>query len=106
MQWAKIHPVIKQYFKCILHFPNEGKRTSRFGAKLKSMGMRKGVVDLFIAVPKRGYGGAWIELKSAKGIVKPEQKQFLEDMAAQNFYTSVCWSIEEAITCLSWYLLP
>jgi len=103
MEWISVHTVIKQFKRLILHYPNEGKRSQRYGKLLKDMGMRKGVVDLFIAVPRQGFGGAWIELKSADGVLKPEQKEFLEDMAAQNFYTAVCWSIDEAIETISWY---
>lgn len=103
MEWVNINPVTKKYAGCFIHCPNEGKRTPWNGKLMKDMGMRKGVVDLFIAVPRHGHGGAWIELKSACGFLKPEQKQFLKDMSEQNFYTAVCWSIEEAISVISWW---
>lgn len=106
LSYVKDHPYLKKYFKLIIHFPNEGKRSIHYGKMLKSLGMRKGVVDLFIAVPKRGYGGAWIELKSENGKLKPEQEAFLRDMKQQNFYTRVTWSLDEAIKIIEWYLLP
>lgn len=104
MQWVSVHPKLKEYKPFMLHIPNEGKRTLRHGRLMKSLGMRKGAVDLFIAVPRHGFGGAWIELKSANGVLRPEQKQFLDDMKANNFHTDVCWSIEEGIKTISWYL--
>lgn len=104
LEWASVDPLIKPYRRFILHYPNESKRTPRYGKLLKRMGMRKGVSDLFIAVPRHGYGGAWIELKSTKGVLSREQKAFLEDMNSQNYYTSVCWSIEETIKTIGWYL--
>lgn len=104
LEWASVDPLIKPYRKFILHYPNEGKRSARYGKMLKRMGMRKGVSDLFIAVSRHEYNGAWIELKSVKGVLSQEQKTFLEDMASQNYYTAVCWSIEEAIETISWYL--
>lgn len=100
IQWVRNQPKIK---KLVLHFPNEGKRSARYGRVLKDMGLRPGVSDLFIAMPCRGFGGAWIELKSANGVVSIHQKEFLEDMSEQNYFTAICWSIDEAIDTIKWY---
>lgn len=100
MDWVRLHPLLK---KLVLHFPNEGRRTLSFGKLLKNMGMRAGVSDLFIAMGRHGYIGAWIELKSQNGVLSSSQKDFLEDMKQQNYFTRVCWSIEEAITIIQWY---
>jgi hypothetical protein len=99
------HPLLSRYKQLILHFPNEGKRSQRYGALMKSLGMRKGASDLFIAVPRHGFGGAWIELKSVGGILSSEQKKFLSDMKEQNYFTAVCWSIKESIDVVEWYLI-
>jgi hypothetical protein len=100
MEWVRLRPSIAPF---VLHIPNEGKRTYNYGRLLKSMGMRPGVADLFIAIPRHGFGGAWIELKSAKGRLSFEQEDFLDDMSQQNFFTKVCWSLDEAIETVSWY---
>ena len=99
------HPLLNRFRLLVLHFPNEGKRSPRYGALMKALGMRKGVSDLFIAMPRHGFGGAWIELKSADGVLKQEQKEFLEDMKGQNFYTHVTWSLKEAIDTVEWYMI-
>ena len=105
IDWVRKHPFfrINNRFRLILHFPNEGKRTLRYGKLMKDLGMRKGVSDLFIAMPCNGFGGAWIELKSETGRLGVEQKEFLEDMKSQNYFTAVCWSIEEAMNTISSY---
>lgn len=100
MQWVNLNPLLRGF---IIHIPNEGKRTSRYGKSLKDMGMRPGVSDLFIALPRHGYCGAWIELKSKKGILSDSQKAFLTDMSEQNYYINVCWTIEKAIETIRWY---
>lgn len=100
MEWVRAHPMIK---KLVLHFPNEGRRTLRFGKLLQDMGMRAGVADLLIAMGRHGFNGAWIELKSARGIVSAAQKEFLDDMSQQGYFTAVCWSIDEAISTIDWY---
>lgn len=100
MQWVGLKPSIE---RLILHIPNEGFRTKRYGKKLKDMGMKAGVSDLFIAMPSHGFHGAWIELKSKNGILSALQKEFLEDMRIQGYFTSVCYSIDEAINMIDWY---
>lgn len=100
MEWVRIHPLLK---KLVLHFPNEGRRTLRFGKLLKDMGMRAGVSDLLIATARHGHIGAWIELKSADGVISPAQKEFLDDMSQQGYFTAICWSIDEAINTIQWY---
>ncbi len=100
MEWVNLHAVIK---KIVIHIPNEGKRTARYGKSLKDMGMRPGVSDLFIAMQRRGYGGAWIEIKSKNGTLTRRQKEFLKDMEAKNYFTRVCRSIEETIAVIKWY---
>lgn len=101
IEWVRLHPMLK---RLVIHFPNEGPRTLRFGKLLKDMGMRAGVSDLFIAMASHGFNGAWIELKSEKGIISSSQKEFLNDMSQQNYFTAVCWSIDEAINTISWYV--
>jgi VRR-NUC domain len=100
MEWVRLHPILKGL---VLHFPNEGRRTKRFGGLLKDLGMRAGVSDLLIAMQRHSYGGAWIELKSSNGVLSTFQKKFLEDMSQQNYFTAVCWSVDEAINTISWY---
>jgi len=100
MQWVRVHPTLREL---IIHIPNEGKRTGSYGKRLKDMGMRAGVADLFIAMPRHGYGGAWIELKSKDGSLTKEQKDFLNDMAIQCYFTAVCYSIEETLSIIDGY---
>ena len=100
MEWVRLDPILRM---CIIHIPNEGKRTSRYGKSLKEMGMRPGVADLFIAMPRKGYNGAWIELKSKNGVLSNTQMEFLDDMRNQNYFTTTSHSIDEAIALIRWY---
>ena len=100
IQWVNLQPRIKKF---IIHIPNEGKRTKQYGKSLKDMGMRPGVSDLFIAMPRHNYYGAWIELKSKNGKLNTKQKNFMIDMMSQNYLTETCNSIEETIEFIKWY---
>lgn len=79
VKWARFKKIP------IIHIPNEGVRSAATAFWLKAMGLHRGASDLFIARPKNGLGGFWIELK-AKG-KKPtrEQAQFLTDMEREGY---------------------
>lgn len=101
IQWCHLNPNLKGL---VIHIPNEGKRSRRYGRTLKELGMLAGASDLFIALAKKEYHGAWIEIKSKQGILSPLQKQFLEKMNQQGYFTAVCYSLDEIISILNWYI--
>lgn len=100
MHRIKLDPFLKRF---IIHIPNEGKRSPRYGKLLQDLGMRRGVFDLFVMLGRHGYYGAWIELKSKKGKLSEEQLIFQNDMQEQNYFTAVCYTIEEALETINWY---
>lgn len=101
MEWVKLHPSISPY---VLHFPNESKRSPRYGRLLKKMGMRKGVSDLFIAIPNKDYAGAWIEIKTMRGRITKEQTIFLDDMKEKGYFCSVTRGVKETMDTIKWYV--
>ena len=100
MDFVNLHPSIKNN---VIHIPNEGKRSLTYGGLLKRMGMRKGVSDLFIAQQHHGFGGAWIELKRKAGTLTADQVKFLNHMESQNYFTAVCYGIDDTIELIKWY---
>jgi hypothetical protein len=100
MKWVKLY---RQLDRFVLHFPNESKRTATYGKLLKDMGMRKGVADLLIAMPRHDYAGAWIEIKNEKGRLSKEQEFFLMDMATQGYLAVMTRGLDETINLVEWY---
>ena len=88
----------------VIHIPNGGKLSPMQGAKLKKLGQRKGCSDLFIVRSSGWFKGLFLEMKSKKGRVSPEQKQFLADMKAEGYDTAICYGADEAISCIKNYL--
>lgn len=84
--------------------PNAGKRTKSAGGKLKAEGMRAGVPDLCLPVPRGKYHGLYIELKVEGGRPTESQKQWLNDLAAQGYCACLCVGWEEAKSTIENYL--
>ncbi len=91
--------------RLMIHIPNEGKRSERQGAKMKKIGLRKGVPDLFLPVPKGKYHGLWIEMKRMKGSkTSKEQKEWIEALNRQGYFAAVCLGWLEAKQTIERYM--
>ena len=90
------------------HVPNEGKRSGRYGASLRSQGLKRGCPDCLIFSPlRRPPGGVQprgvaIELKRAdgKGRLSPEQNEWLVELAKAGWLCRCCNGAAEAIRWL------
>ena len=105
IEWAKWQEKKYPELKMLMHVPNEGKRSKRYGAELKRMGMAKGFPDLGLLVPNKKYAGLFIELKAdkTKNMTK-EQKEWLEKLNSYGYKAVRCNGSEEAIQVIKRYL--
>jgi hypothetical protein len=71
VQWYSLH-YGKIHDKCLFHCNNKAKNAIE-GNRMKAMGVKTGVSDLILIVPKKIY---FIELKTSKGKQGKEQKEF------------------------------
>jgi len=85
------------------------------GAKLQPMvkavfakkeGMVEGASDLFLAIPRHGFHGLYIEMKTLSKTSKAskEQLDFGDDMIYEGYLFVVCKGAEAAITAIKSYL--
>lgn len=82
IKWASMH---KRIFKRLWHTPNGGSRNIIEAVKLKEMGTKAGVWDLFLAIPTEKHPGLFIEMKSKKGVLSKSQKEFRDDLSEDNY---------------------
>ena len=88
----------------MLHCSLNGVKLSGTQARIaKGQGMLSGVPDLFLPVPKNGYHGLFIEMKSEKGRVTENQHWFLTNAESLGYKTAVCYSAKEAISAIQAY---
>ena len=86
------------------HIPNGGSRNKAEAARLKRQGVKAGVPDICIPVPRGGYHGMYIEMKYGRNKPRETQKIWLERLNAQGYYTVVCYSAGEAIDKILAYM--
>lgn len=98
--YAKQHPELKW----LHHIPNGGSRNRAEAVKLKQMGIKAGVADLFLPCPKGIYCGLYIEMKYGDNRRTDKQKEFLADMAGNGYFAATCYSADEAIRVLEEYV--
>jgi hypothetical protein len=71
VKWFRLaHPK-----KLIYAIPNGGKRGVITASIMKAEGVTAGVPDLHIPMDSKGYHSLYIELKTAKGVLSPKQKE-------------------------------
>jgi len=99
-QWIKTQPHISRFAFSI---PNERKTSPQTGLLLKRMGLRPGVSDVFIAVPREMFHGLFIEMKAGKNKTTKSQDEFLSDMRESGYATAICYGATEAINIIKNY---
>ena len=72
--WWQRTPYARHFV--MYHIPNGGRRDKITGARLKAEGVVAGVPDVFLASPRQGFHGLYIEMKRQRGgTVQDTQKE-------------------------------
>lgn len=96
------------------HIPNGGLRHKAVAGKLKAMGAKAGVPDLFLPVAReiKGvlYHGLYIEMKkpatrgSRAGTTTDVQRRWVHDLREQGYRVEIAFGWEQAAEILKGYL--
>lgn len=106
--WIRENKESYPALKVIHHYPS-----SFFGVNygvvmwLKKLGWIKGIPDIFIPISRNEFAGLYIEMKTAKGKLSPEQKEFFDLINLYSdtpYKTEVCRRSDEAIRSIKAYL--
>ena len=103
-EWASLMERSMPELALLFHIPNGGKRDARTAAILKRSGVKKGVPDLCLPIPRNGYHGLWIELKVGQNKPTFDQKRWLNELNRQGYLAKVCVGYSEAIQLIANYL--
>lgn len=93
----------------LFHIPNGGYRTPSEAARFKSAGVIAGVPDLFLAKDKvctdgTFYGGLFIEMKSQKGYLTPQQQKIQMKLLKGGYQVAIARSFDEFMEIVNDYL--
>lgn len=101
-EWQAItHPELERLFA----IPNGGKRDIRTAAMLKASGVKPGVPDICLPVPRGGLHGLYIELKRRRGgSISREQAAWMTYLAGQGYECALCKGWEAAKDVILAYL--
>lgn len=114
MAWAAQHREQWPCLEWLHHIPNGGTRNKIEAGRLKAMGVRRGICDLMLPYPAKGYHGLVLEMKheatglspTAKaGMVSAEQNKYLGYLRLNGYACGVCYGWLEAVAALEWYLM-
>lgn len=88
----------------MFHVPNGGKRDRATAARLKAEGVKPGVPDIVLPVPRGGYHGLWIELKVDGGKPSPEQLEWQKFLRGEGHCAEICYGWNAARQIIEKYL--
>ena len=103
-QWAGYAEQQYPELKLLHHIPNGGKRDPITARNLKAEGVKAGVPDIFLPVARGQYHGLYIELKTQKGKLQKNQKEWLNALNEEGYATNVCYGWLEARETIEKYL--
>jgi hypothetical protein len=103
-QWAHLYGHRIKDLEFMFAVPNGGHRHKGTARRLKAEGVKPGVADICLPVPRGGFHGLWAECKVGKNQLTPEQRDFLFAMGVLGYKTTVWRSFEQAIDEIEKYL--
>ena len=104
-RWAELQAGKYPELRLLFHIPNGGSRGKAEAGRFRAMGVKAGVPDLFLPVPRGTIHGLFIELKRLKGgRVSKEQNEWLNALFNQGYAVHVCCGWEDAAHVIERYL--
>lgn len=90
-RWADFAAGTMPELKLLYHIPNGGSRNKAEAANLKRQGVKAGVPDLFLPVPRGGYHGLYIELKFGKKNIEKSRQMAVGTIGAGVLRDGLLW---------------
>lgn len=105
IEWCLLQQIKYPELRLIYHITNEGKRSKKGGAELGRAGLKSGVPDLCLPVPKGEYAALYIEMKKDRqSTVSQNQLKWIADLNTYRNLAVICYSADEAIETIRKYL--
>jgi len=103
-EWAKQNYTKAPELALMYHIPNEGLRDPKTGAIAKRKGVKQGVPDICLPVPRSGYPALYIELKSDNGKVSQAHSKYIKALIDVGCAVAVIDNLDECKRLISQYI--
>ena len=104
-QWAALQTGIFPELRLLFHIPNGGSRRKAEAGRFKAEGVKAGVPDICLPVPRGGFHGLYVELKRRQRSKTSEtQKDWITRLSEQGYFAVVCRGWNEAAEAITLYL--
>lgn len=104
-QWAADAALKWPELELMHAIPNGGKRDRVTAAKLKAEGVKPGIPDIFLPVPRGGFHGLYIEMKRTRnGRPSEAQRDMIPKLRAQGYRVELCKGFNAAADVIEGYL--
>jgi hypothetical protein len=105
IELEKLYPVFPDLIWAF-HIPNEGAGPLRgMAGRMKALGSKPGVPDICYPIPRLGFHGLWIELKSMKpsASLTANQKLWLNALEHAGHCVKACRGMDQALITIVEY---
>jgi len=92
-KWFKaMWPNYEKSFQASMNGVNLGisRQAAIIRTNMKAQGMCVGQSDIFLAIPRHGFHGKYIELKTLTGKPTQDQLEFIDVMVDQGYMAEIC----------------
>lgn len=104
-EWARLQRGKYPELDLLFHVPNGGSRNKAEAGRLRAEGVKAGVPDICLPVPRGRYHGLYIELKRKRGgRLYPAQMAWIEALMKQGYSVAICKGWETAAEIILNYL--
>ena len=103
-KWAAHMALRHPELDLLFAVPNGGKRDKIIALQMQREGVKPGVPDVCLPVPRQGWHGLFIELKYGRNTPTEYQLSWLERLIEQGYLAVVCYGWEEAVDVIKDYL--
>lgn len=103
-RWAGYQSKRPPELALMFAIPNGGYRHPAAAAKLMAEGVKAGVPDVCLPVPRGEYHGLWIEMKAGRNKPTANQIWWHMHLTQQGYRVAVCYGWEAAIEVIEEYL--
>lgn len=104
-KWIEIQSIRHPELALCHAIPNGGSRNKIEAVHLKMQGVKQGIPDICLPVPRGAYHGLYIELKRRKGgRLSKAQMEMIIALRDQGYCAEVCQGCDEAAELIKHYL--